>query len=244
MSDIQVDRAEWCKWLAGHRTIKSKILNTSISNKEAYFLSIHAATESMFRRILFVGLRFNKVTYKEADDWLYHNDATPERTKFPCLFDRLYQSNKISWNDVIESDPGLKQLWDLWLDYSKIIRNHISHGIRKYSDEWLLCGIKIDQELLIRMDHVLAAKIGGSVCSDLTKFNPRLPKGSKGMDLKEITDRKPRPPRPKITLIKVKEALNNSINKMRCKADGAQELKHIMEIDEFPSTTQHSRSLV
>ena len=30
---------------------------------------------------------------------------------------------------------------------------------------------------------------------------------------------------------------------MRCKADGAQEIRHIMEIGEFSSTTQRSRSL-
>jgi len=42
----------------------------------------------------------------------------------------------------------------------------------------------------------------------------------------------------------VKETLINSPSKMRCKADGAQEMRHIMKIGKFLSTTQRSRSLV
>ena len=42
----------------------------------------------------------------------------------------------------------------------------------------------------------------------------------------------------------VREILINSLNKMRCKADGAQETRHINMIGEFVSTTQRSKSLV
>ncbi len=177
------------------------------ANKETYFLTIHAATEAMLRRILLVGLRLNKVTYGEATDWLYHNDKTPDKIQFPKLFDQLYHSKQITWSTLICSDPGLKQLWGLWLDYSKVLRNHISHGIRKYTDDWLECGITIDQELLIRLDQALSVIIGGSISDDLAKLNPRLPTGSKGINLKTITSRNPGKSRPKISLGNTKIAI-------------------------------------
>lgn len=207
MSDTQVDIAGWSQWLENHRTIESKLRGTNRANKEAYFLIIHAATEAIFRRIILVGLRLNKVTYREADEWLYHNDDTPEKEKYPKLFDLLYKTKHITWSGVIGGVPGLGQLWDLWLGYSKTIRNHISHGIRKYNDDWLHCGITIDQELLVRLDQALLKTIGGSLCADLAKLNPRLPKGAKGSDLKTIIGRKSRNPRPQISLEKTKIAI-------------------------------------
>ena len=108
---------------------------------------------------------------------------------------------------MICSNSDLKQLWDLWLGYSKVLRNHISHGIRKYTDDWLECGITIDQELLIRMDQELSVIIGGSISDDLAKLNPRLPIGSKGINLKTITSRNPRASRPKISLGNTKIAI-------------------------------------
>jgi hypothetical protein len=180
----------WIKWLTNNQTIGSKLSDASNSNVEAYFLSIHAATEAIFRRILLIGLRLNKVTYSEASEWLYHNDNTPDRSKYPCLFNQLYQSKQITWSGVIGSIPGLDKLWDLWLDYSKMLRNHISHGIRKYKDDWLQYAIKIDQELLVRLNQAMTTIIGGSICSDLKKLNPRLPIGLKGSDLNKITGRK------------------------------------------------------
>lgn len=207
MSDTQVDIAGWSQWLENHRTIESKLRGTNRANKEAYFLIIHAATEAMFRRIILVGLRLNKVTYREADEWLYHNDDTPEKEKYPKLFDLLYKTKHITWSGVIGGVPGLGQLWDLWLGYSKTIRNHISHGIRKYNDDWLHCGITIDQELLMRLDLAISKIIGGSANDHLGKLNPRLPIGSKGSDLAIITGRKLRNPRPSISLANVKIAI-------------------------------------
>lgn len=207
MTDTQIDIDGWSKWLEEHRTIGSKLRGANSANKETYFLIIHAATEAMFRKVLLVGLRLNKVTYDEASEWLYHNDDTPDKVKFPKLFDQLYHSKQITWSTLICSDPDLKQLWELWLDYSKVVRNHISHGIRKYTDDWLQCGITIDQELLVRLDQALLKTIGGSLCADLAKLSPRLPKGAKGSDLKTITGRKPRDPRPSISLEKTKIAI-------------------------------------
>lgn len=42
----------------------------------------------------------------------------------------------------------------------------------------------------------------------------------------------------------MREALINSPNEMRCKADEAKETRHINRIDEFLSTTQRRKSLV
>lgn len=207
MTDTQIDIDGWSKWLEEHQTIGSKLRGANSTNKEIYFLTIHAATETMFRKVLLVGLRLNKVTYAEANEWLYRNDDTPNKVNFPKLFDQLYLSKQITWSTLICSDPDLKQLWELWLDYSKVVRNHISHGIRKYTDDWLQCGITIDQKLLVRLDHALLKTIGGSLCADLTKLSPRLPKGAKGGDLRAITGHTSRKPRPSISLEKTKIAI-------------------------------------
>jgi len=207
MIDVQVDVDGWSIWLEDHHAIGTKLRGSTRENKEAYFLIIHAATEALFRRIILVGLRLNKVTYHESNEWLYHNDDTPEKTNYPILFNRLYNLKHVTWAGVVQSGPDLDQLWDLWLGYSKIIRNHISHGIRKYGDDWLHSGIVIDQELLMRLDKALMAIIGGSVCSNLDKLSPRLPKGTKGADLGGITGRKKRKPRPQIALANAKYAI-------------------------------------
>jgi hypothetical protein len=207
VTDTQIDVDGWSKWLEEHRTIGSTLRGANSANKEAYFLTIHAATEAMLRKILLVGLRLNKVTYDEASDWLFHYDKTPNNVDFPGLFNKLYQSKKITWSALICSNSDLKQLWDLWLGYSKVLRNHISHGIRKYTDDWLECGITIDQELLIRLDQELSVIIGGSISDHLTRLNPRLPIGSKGINLKTITSINPRKPKPKISLVNTKIAI-------------------------------------
>lgn len=207
-SDTSYDVNGWPEWLASHRAIGAKLLGASSTNKEAYFLVIHAATEAMLRRILLVGLRLNKVTYVEANDWLFHNDMTPDKEKYPKLFDQLFLSKKVTWNGTVASDADVDRLWGLWLGYSKIIRNHISHGVRKYPEEWLQCGINVDQEFLLRLDKVLVPIIGGSVCADLTKLNPRLPIGFKGNDLIKITgNKKPRKPRPPVPFLEVKNVI-------------------------------------
>lgn len=208
MTDTQIDINGWSQWLEDHRTIASKLSGANRENREAYFLITHAATEAMFRRILLVGLRLNKVTFQEASEWLFHNDNTPEKEKYPKLFDQLYKQKNLTWSGIIRSDPDIERLWGLWLGYSKTIRNHISHGIRKYSDNWLLPGITIDQELLVRLDQALSALIGGSVCANLDKFSPRLPIGTKGIDLCVVTGRKPKNPRLSASLSSVIIAIN------------------------------------
>ena len=204
----QYDVLDWSKWIVEHRAISSKLLGASGMNREAYFLLVHAATEVMFRRVLLVGLRLNKVTYDQANEWLYHNDDTPDKDNYPKLFNQLYQSKLVTWSDLIASTPALEVLWTLWLGYSKTIRNHISHGVRKYNDEWLQCAITIDEELLIRLDKSLSIIIGGSVCDNLGKLTPRLPIGLKGNNLTVITGRKSRKPRPTVSLANAKIAID------------------------------------
>ena len=203
----QFDVLDWSKWIKEHPSISTKLLGARGVNRETYFLLIHAATEAMFRRVLLVGLRLNKVTYDEANEWLYHNDETPDKDNYPKLFNQLYQSKLVTWSDLLASTPALEALWTLWLGYSKIIRNHISHGIRKYNDDWLQCGITIDEELLIRLDQSLSIIIGGSVCDHLGKLTPRLPIGLKGNNLTVITGRKSRKPRPTVSLANAKIAI-------------------------------------
>lgn len=190
----------WEEWLSIHRSIESKIRSPKRTPLESDFLTVHAVTESYLRRVLFVGLRLNYVTFKDADDWLFHNDKTPDRKDFVVLFDRLYSLKSIAWSDLMRSNPMLNELWDLWLDFSRVIRNHISHGIRGYSDEWLICGIKIDQMLIMNLDQCLFPFVGGSIAKGLGQLAPRLPRGRSKVDFVALTGKKPKNPRPKVSL--------------------------------------------
>lgn len=201
MSDPLADVPGWSDWLASRSLVAGKLRGADRGNLEAYFLSLHGSTEAMLRQILFVGFRMNRVTYQEARGWLFHNDKTPDMKEFPKLFDRLYAVRQTSWPAVVASVSGLDQTWNLWLSFSKVIRNHISHGIRKYKEEWLACAIHTDQELLIRLDLALVPALGGSVASNLTKLSPRLPIGQSDVDLVKLTGRgKPKYPRPNVSL--------------------------------------------
>ena len=208
MSNPLEDVPGWSDWLASRSLVTGKLRGADRGNLEAYFLSLHGSTEAVLRQILFAGLRLNGVTYQEARDWLFHNDNTPDKQKYPNLFDRLYSARQATWSGVIAGVSGLDQAWNLWLNFSKIIRNHISHGIRKYKEEWLIAAIHADQELLIRLDLALAPMLGGSVASNLTKLNPRLPIGQSGVDLVKLTGRsKPKYPRTNVSLTDAKSML-------------------------------------
>jgi len=208
MSDHLIEVPGWSEWLATKSLISGKLRGVDRNNLEAFFLSLHAGTEALFRQVLFAGLRLNRVPYRDASEWLFHNDKTPNTKEYPKLFDRLYAIHKTTWASVISSVPGLDQTWDLWNQYSKVVRNHISHGIRKYKDEWLASAIRIDQELLIRLDMALTPLLGGSLASKLTNLNPRLPIGLPGVDLAKVTGcSKSRNARPKLSLINVEATL-------------------------------------
>lgn len=202
----------WNEWLSSHNSIESKIRSPKRTPLESEFLTVHAVTESYFRRVLLVGLRLNYVTYKEADEWLFHNDKTPDRKDFVALFNKLYMPKNLVWDDLLSNNPTLNSLWDLWLNFSKVIRNHISHGIRSYSDEWLICGIKIDQMLIMNLDQCLNPFIGGSIAKGLGQLSPRLPRGKNNVDFVALTGKKARNPRPKVSLSNAESIVVGLIN--------------------------------
>lgn len=192
----------WESWVKARGRMLAKLSASDRSNSKTYFIDLHAATEGMFRRILFVGLRLKKVTYRDANDWLFHNDETPDKEKFPKIFDALYAENGVVWEDLLTRTDGLATAWQLWLGFAKTVRNHLLHGIRSYETEWLECAIRIDQELVVRLDLVIAEVIGGSPIGPLDQLAPRLPRGASGaVDIYKLVGRKPRKSlRPKISL--------------------------------------------
>ena len=186
MTDVTFTLPGWNDWLMNSSFVAGKIGVVKEENVRDYFGRVHAATEALLRQVLFVGFRLNRARYEDANNWLYHNDVTPDRQKFPALFNILYLRQGMKWDEVIQSQPGLNEVWDLWLDYAKVIRNHIQHGIRNHTDSALLNATLIDKALLMSMDAALIPVIGGSIAGALTGLSPRLPKGASGLDLTKL----------------------------------------------------------
>jgi hypothetical protein len=211
----EVDVCGWREWLNDKNHINAKLKNADASNLDHYLLIHHAATEAFFRRIVFVGLRLNKVTHKEADDWLFHNDKTPDKKFGENWFNKLYVSisNSVTWESVISQDQNLKELLEAWHDFAKIVRNHRSHGVRTYKDDHLLACIKINQLLLIQLDRKISDLFGGnSIAGELKKLSPRLPTGITGTDIKSILGlKRTNQPRPAMSLEKVKILLESQL---------------------------------
>jgi hypothetical protein len=186
MSDFVFTLPGWNDWIKGSPFVAARIGNASEANVRDYFSRAHAATEALLRQVLFIGFRLNRATYADTNSWLYHNDVTPDRQKFPALFNVLYLKQGKTWDEVINSQPDLNQIWVLWLDYAKVIRNHIQHGIRNHSDEALLNATLIDKALLLSLDAALMPVIGGRISGALTGLSPRLPRGATGLDLTKL----------------------------------------------------------
>jgi hypothetical protein len=191
MSEPHQDVLGWDSWVDARGRMLTKLSASDRSNSKNYFVDLHAAIEAMFRRILFVGLRLNEVTYLEADAWIFQNDETPNKEKYPQLFDAIYKKKGTTWDQLLASVDGLKAAWELWLGFPKIIRNHILHGVRSYEAEWIECAIRIDQELVVRLDAAISGVIGGSPIGALDKLSPRLPRGKQGLDIYKLVGRKP-----------------------------------------------------
>lgn len=209
MQDIpQFDAPQWANWLENREHIARKLKGADPGNLEAYFLKIHAASEALFRRFLFIGLRLNRVPFSEAADWLNHNDATPSKQVYPSQFDRLYRG-VCTFNDVLSSSRRLDALWPLWNSFSKIIRNHLAHGMRAYERDWLMCALRIDQALMIDLDNGLAPFVGGSGAGNLALLNPRLPTGDKNADIPLLLGKKAKQARPSISLLETQAHLNS-----------------------------------
>ncbi|MBK7053109.1 MAG: hypothetical protein IPH54_21935 [Rhodoferax sp.] len=110
-----------------------------------------------------------------------------------------------TWDQLLANVDGLNAAWELWLGFPKTIRNHILHGIRSYETDWIECAIRIDQELVVRLDVAIAGVIGGSPIGALDKLSPRLPRGKQGLDVYTLVGRKPsKYLRPKISLLQAK----------------------------------------
>jgi len=201
------DVAVWPAWVESHTLIAAKLKGADRNNLPAYFQSLHASTEALFRQILFVGLRLNRVTYEEAQDWLHLHDKTPDRKEYPKLFDRLYAINSVAWDSLVAQHPRLAQALGLWHEFSKGIRNHLAHGMRRYSDDWLESAILVDQHLLIELDSAMTSVVGGSISSHLAKLSPRLPVGKTGYDIPKLTGVKLKKPRPRLSLVAVQKQL-------------------------------------
>jgi hypothetical protein len=208
VSQAQVrDVAAWTEWVNSHSLIAAKLKGADRNNLPAYFQSLHAATEALFRQTLFVGLRLNHVTYKEAQDWLHLHDKTPDKTDYPKLFNRLYASKAVVWATLVAQHPRLELALELWHEFSKDIRNHLAHGKRSYSIEWLETAIHIDQHLLIELDLAMEPVVGGSIAKHLTQLSPRLPVGKTGPDFFKLTGVKQKQPRPKLSLVAAQKQL-------------------------------------
>lgn len=191
---------DWVSWSESRSLVSRELRDVDRANLKIYFQALHGLTEVVFRRSLLVGLRMHQVQFKDAEDWLNDHDDTPDRKEFPKRFDRLYSIRGTSWVKVTAQSESFRCALDLWHDYSKIVRNHVAHAIRQYSDEWLACAIQVDQILLMEFDLVMEPVVGGSLFDDLKKLVPRLPKGIPGQDVPKITGVKQRNPRPTASL--------------------------------------------
>lgn len=203
-----IDAPGWTAWLSGHSLIAGKLDGADRERRDAYFLTLHASTEALFRQVLFVGLRLNRVPYKDAQAWLHHHDVTPDREKYPRRFDRLYAVKNVSWDTLVAGNRRFSSALDLWHDYSKLIRNHLAHGVRRYSPDWVDCAISIDQILLIELDRSMVPVVGGSVAHSLKDLVPRLPVGKSGRDLADLMGVKSRTARPVIALAAAQTAVS------------------------------------
>jgi hypothetical protein len=203
-----IDAPGWTAWLSGHGLIAAKLDGADRERRDAYFLALHASTETLFRQVLFIGFRLNRVPYKDAQAWLHHHDVTPDREKYPRRFDRLYAVKDVSWDALVAGNRRLSSALDLWHDYSKLIRNHLAHGVRRYSPEWVDCAISIDQILLMELERSMVPVVGGSVAQSLKDLVPRLPVGKSGRDLADLMGVKSKTARPVIALVAAQTAVS------------------------------------
>ena len=192
------DLTNWRPWLRRNGMTARFLSGAKRGDPEGYFIRVHAVTENILRRVLLVGLRRNHVMYSDAMAWLQNNDFTPDRVNYPKVFNKLY-GPRLTFNQVTGAAP-MNDLWELWLDFSKIVRNHISHGIRKYDESWLQCAIHIDQAFIIQLCAVLQPHVGGSLGQDLRKLQPRLSLGKVGVSIPTLLGTKGKNPRPVASL--------------------------------------------
>lgn len=128
-------------------------------------------------------------TFADADIRLYHNDRTATKDDFQKNFTSLYKL-ALRFEMVLAVCLNGQTLWELWHDFAKAVRNHLAHGIRGHGSDWLGCGVRINQCLLIELDSVTAKLLGDSSADDLAKLRPRMPAGRKGVNIPNLFGRK------------------------------------------------------
>ena len=207
MDEKQIHK-QWVRWVGNKSHIRIKLAPSGQSESD-HFLTTHAASEAALRRVLFVGLRMNKVTYKIANEFIQGHHITFGKKNgdgnFVAYFDEIFTNN---WVALLGSIKDSDELWILWNDYAKPIRNHLAHGLRKYSDDWLDTALAIDRLFLMMLDKAIRPIIGGTPFSHLKYLSPRLPQGESSVMPEKILRAKAKPPRPGITLTNAKTRLD------------------------------------
>jgi hypothetical protein len=202
--DIVSQLEQFDRWVhADERAFLKTKVSMPLAISKDYFLAVHACTEAAFRKITLIGLRRHSVPYNEAKHWLYYQDATPNKGlrngSFMANFERLY-AERGSWQSLLDKHTDLATLWDLWHAYTKIMRNHLAHGMRGYSTEYLSLGLLVNFNLLIKLESVMEPIVGGKLYGELTSLRPRLPRGNISVDVASLLGvKKPRTPKPKIS---------------------------------------------
>ncbi len=185
---------KWTTWLnkPSQKFLASRI-KTAANFDKHHFLEVHGATEAALRKTILIGLRQSQVTYKNAQSFLTEYDKTPSRGNtngdFQKNFEILYG---VSWANVLINNSNLNNCWELWLDYSKQIRNHFAHSVRQYDAAAIEVAITIDAALLVELGNEMHTRVGGSLYGDLTDLSPRLPRGQNKIDAKIVLGVRPR----------------------------------------------------
>jgi hypothetical protein len=206
----QVSRA-WKRWRKDKSHITAKLYKNYI-RKADWFLTTHAASEAALRRLIFIGLRRHGVTYGAAETWMDGHAITFGKShgngSFSVYFDRLYAE---PWAEMLREKQGLEQLWEIWNDFAKPVRNHLAHGARKYPDEWLDAGLAVNRLLMMGLDEVTTPILGGSPFSHLTKLKPRLGRGDPSLKPEAVLNIRANRDRDLLSLDEAQERLDRLI---------------------------------
>lgn len=190
---------KWRQWVHNRGQLYGR-LHKEYLRESDHFSATHAVAEAALRRIIFIGLRANRVTYKSARLWLEHNPLLFGKKQrghnFNYCFDKLYE---VSWSNILRSQDGLAELWELWTDYAKPIRNHLAHAQRNHNEETLDTSLAINELFLMRLDKAMKPIVGGSPFSHLHNLSPRLPPGDGTITPGDLLDLPTRVPSPLIS---------------------------------------------
>ena len=104
------------------------------------------------------------------------------------------------WETLLDSTGDLRDLWFLWNDYAKPVRNHLAHALWKHGDEWLDTALAIDRLFMMRLDKAIKPVIGGTPFAHLKYLSPRLSRGDISVTPEKVLNIRKKSPRPIISL--------------------------------------------